>query len=287
MRSIDCSVGRKVGAACVALVLSACSNPPYPRGSVEALFPEGPRPQLRMHHIQNRVLQTAEIVGAGSTPVFFIHGSPGDWKAWAHYLAAPELKAYGTLVAVDRPGFGGSDGGNVIPDLRAQAQLLAQLIPNDQRAVVVGHSLGGPLAAWMAIDHPEKVCGVVMVAGSVGTPYEAPRWYNRIAESWPGRQLVPREMGWSNIEMMSLQGQLRQLDGAWPLLVRPVVMVQGDKDDLVDPRTPDHALSLAPARWLRIVRVPEQGHFVLWKKPDVVIDAIRRLPCGPAAVDAF
>ncbi len=265
----------------LSLALTACStsNPPYPRGDIEALYPLPPRPVLREVSVQGRSLQLAEMAGSGHTPLLFVHGSPGDWKAWARFLDAPQLAAFNPRMAVDRPGFGGSGAGAVIPDLRAQAGLLAALVPPGAPAVVVGHSLGGPLVGWMLLDHPEKFCGGVMVAGSIAPALEAPRWYNRLAQTWLARRLLPPEMLWSNTEILALQGELTKLDAEWPHLQRPVVVLQGDKDELVDPRTADYAEQHLPAAYRAIRRIPQQGHFVLWNQPQTVIDAINSLPC--------
>ena len=267
---------------CVAplLALTACSNPPYPRGGVEALFPVPPRPELVSQTVDGRVLNYARMPGKPTmAPTLFVHGSPGDWKAWARYLDAPALANRGPLIAIDRPGFGKSGPGSVVPDLRAQAELIAALIPPGPPAVLVGHSLGGPLIAWIALDHPEKVCGVVMVAGSVAPDLEAPRWYNRVASSGLARWIIPDELLWSNNEITPLQRELRRLDAEWPRLQRPVIAIQGMRDELVDPRTVDYLEQRALKRWLRVIRVPDQGHFVLWKQPQTVIDAVLSLPC--------
>jgi pimeloyl-ACP methyl ester carboxylesterase len=173
-----------------------------------------------------------------------------------------------------------------MPDLRAQADLLARLIPEGRRAIVVGHSLGGPLVAWLAIDHPDKVCGAVSIAGSLAADLEQPRWYNQAARLWPVQWLIPQEMNWSNEEMMPLAGELRKLQAAWPRLRTPMILVQGGKDPLVDPRTADVIGALAPRQWLTVESLPQEDHFVLWKKPDLVIDAILRLPCAKSPMPA-
>lgn len=261
------------------LALSACSNPPYPRGDVKMLYPAPPRPVLFDATVGDRRLQVASMPHGGGTPMLFVHGSPGDWKAWARYLDAPALRDRGPRLAVDRPGFGGSGAGQVVPDLRAQAQMIAALIPPGAPAVLVGHSLGAPLLAWIALDHPDKVCGMVMVAGSVAPQYEAPRWYNRVAESVLAAWALPDELLWSNQEILRLQPELQRLDAEWPRLQRPLIAIQGMRDELVDPRSVAYLERRVPAPWLTVLRVPDQGHFVLWKRPDTVIDAMLSLPC--------
>ena len=264
----------------LAFALGACSNPPYPRGGIETLYPQPPRPELSDLSVAGRTLHFAQMHGTGRTPLLMVHGSPGDWQAWSHYLTAPELAHYNPRIAVDRPGFGGSGAGQVMPDLRAQARLLAALIPDGAQAVVVGHSLGGPLAGWLLLDHPDKFCGGVMVAGSIAPQLEAPRWYNLAAQTWVAHWIAPDELLWSNTEILALQGELKKLDAEWARLQRPVIVVQGEQDELVDPRTADYAEQRLPVPMREIRRISAQGHFLLWDQPQTVIDAIRSLPCG-------
>jgi uncharacterized protein len=289
MQSLIHTARARGGAAALAVLLAGllplctgCNNPPYPRGAVEQLFPNGPKPELRTIEVEHQPLHYAQMTGPGTTPLLFIHGSPGDWQAWAAYLNAPQLQAYGPRIAVDRPGFGGSLPGQVMTDLRAQARRIAAVLPAARKAIVVGHSLGGPLAAWIAIDHPERVCGVVMVAGSTAAELEAPRWYNRVAATWLAQRLLRDELVWSNHEMMALQPQLQQLDGQWSRLRVPLIAVQGQLDHLVDPRSAERLERAVAPQWLTVIRVPDQGHFVLWQAPQVVIDAITALPCPPS-----
>ena len=215
----------------------------------------------------------------GATPILFVHGSPGGWTSWARFMESPALDGFGPRIAMDRPGFGRSGSSPVLRDLRRQAALLADLIPPGPPAVLVGHSLGGPLIAWMAIDHPDKVCGAVMLAGSMAPELEAPRWYNRLADNWLAHQLLPPAMVRSNHEMMVLQAELQRLDAALPGLRRPVIAMQGDQDPLVDPRTADYLEQRAPKDWVQVERLPGKDHFFLWTEPASVVRQIERLRC--------
>ncbi len=264
------------------LQLAACTNPPWPRGTVEELYPQPlARPELATVKLQGIKLNVARTQGEGSTPILFVHGSPGSWTSWARYLDDPQLAGFGPRIAMDRPGFAGSAAAGVMPDLRRQAALLAELIPSGgPPAVLVGHSLGGPLITWMAIDHPEKVCGAVMLAGSMAPELEAPRWYNLLADNWIARQVLSPAMSRSNREMMVLQTELEKLDAALPQLQRPVIAMQGDNDPLVDPRTADYLERRAPAQWLQVDRLSGKDHFFLWTEPRSVVRQILRLNCS-------
>jgi uncharacterized protein len=271
--------------------VTACGNPPYPRGSTEQLFAGSNLPTMRQQIVQSQSINTASVPGitqagekggaAGSNKILlFVHGSPGDWKAWSYYLKTPELAGFANRIAIDRPGFGDSGSGVVVTDLQQQARLIAELIPNGQQAIVVGHSLGGPIAVWMAINSPDKVCGVVSIAGSLSSRYEEPRWYNLLADSALLRWAVPAEMIWSNQEMMTLSGELGKLESAASQLRVPVTLIQGSKDSLVDPRTLDEFEKYAPTAWLKTKNLPNETHFVLWEKPAIIVDAIKDMTCA-------
>ena len=268
-------------------VLVACGNPPYPRGAVNQLFDGGDAPTFGKQLVLGREISAARVqadrkalTATSSTMLLFIHGSPGDWKAWSYYLKTPDLAGFASRVAVDRPGFGDSGAAGLMTDLRQQAALLSALIPLGQKAIVIGHSLGGPLAAWMAIDAPDKVCGAVSIAGSLSSRLEQPRWYNLLADSALLGWAVPTEMARSNLEMMPLSGELVKLEAAFDKLRTPMLLIQGAKDSLVDPQTADEVEKRAPAAWLKVMRLPSETHFVLWQKPQIVVDAIKSLPCA-------
>ncbi|MEQ8425900.1 MAG: alpha/beta hydrolase, partial [Cyclobacteriaceae bacterium] len=102
--------------------------------------------------------------------VLFVHGSPGSLSAFIHFLSDSTLLEKAQLISVDRPGFGASNFGYAEPSLESQAALLKPILEKykDNRPItLVGHSLGGPVIARMAMDYPELVDGLVMVAPSI------------------------------------------------------------------------------------------------------------------------
>jgi len=251
------------------------ANPPYPRGSVETLFPALPRPAEMTYKIDDRTIHYWEMPG-GPARIVFVHGTPGEWKAWAKYLANPELQKRATMIAVDRPGFGASDPGRVEPDLAKQARLLEPLLksPDGAPTVVVGHSLGGPIGAQLAMDYPAEVRGEVLVAPSIDPNTEQPRWYNEAMTLWLVKLIAPNEFAWSNREILPLVGELKKQAARWKDLRMPITVVQGAKDELVDPRTAAYADNVLPKPNGKVVVVPDQGHFVLWNRPDLVVNEI-------------
>jgi pimeloyl-ACP methyl ester carboxylesterase len=95
--------------------------------------------------------------------VLLLHGQPGSARDWERVVDAlgPDVE----VLAIDRPGW---DGRSAATDLAgnaaaAIASLDAHRVP---RAVVVGHSFGGAVAAWLAVRHPERVAALVLAAPS-------------------------------------------------------------------------------------------------------------------------
>lgn len=266
--------------------VAGAKNPPYPRGPIDELFPTPPQPVEHRYRIDDRTIHYWQIDG-GPARVLFLHGTPGDWKAWAHFMADPELQKRATLIAVDRPGFGASDPGRVAPLMADQARLLAPLLEGPGApTVIVGHSLGGPIGAELAMRYPQLVRGAVLVAPSIDPNTEQPRWYNEAMTLWLVRAIAPKEFAWSNDEIMVLVGELEKQTPRWASLEMPITVVQGAKDELVDPKTADYAEKMLPKPNGKVVVVPDQGHFVLWNRPDLVtreiIDVLDRTQAAAA-----
>lgn len=259
-------------------LLGACFAPPYPSGEMAQLFPNSPPPALKIEKLAGHTVRYAELDRPGSPRIVFIHGSPGEWQGFASYMNRPELQVYGPLLAPDRPGFGGSEAHIVVPSLAEQARRLAPLLLGDGApAIVVGHSMGGPIAARLAMDYPDRVRGLLLLAPSVAPELEAPRWYQKLATWRVVQWLLPQALIDSNRELMPLQSELRKLEPGWARLRMPVYVIQGEDDGLVDPRTADYLERVLINTPHRIWRYPDAGHMLLWEKPELVVSALQLL----------
>jgi pimeloyl-ACP methyl ester carboxylesterase len=101
--------------------------------------------------------------GDGDTPVLFLHGA-GGVPAWTPFFDA--LAAGRRLVVPDHPGFGLSPDADHLRDVPDYAMFYLDLLDAlDLHDVhVVGHSLGGWLAAEMAIRNESRVRSWSLIA---------------------------------------------------------------------------------------------------------------------------
>jgi pimeloyl-ACP methyl ester carboxylesterase len=99
----------------------------------------------------------------GERAVLLLHGQPGSADDFRGVSRAIGSRAH--TVAIDRPGWNGHGSPTDLAG-NARAALAALAARGVRRATVVGHSLGGAVAAWLAAEHPERVSALVLAAPS-------------------------------------------------------------------------------------------------------------------------
>ena len=214
-------------------------------------------------------------------PLLFVHGSPGSWEGWSHFLLDPELQKNFHVIAVDRLGYGGSDPGNAELSLASQADAILEVLKiNHSRvpAILIGHSFGGPVIARAAMDHPDLLGGLIFVASSVAPELEQVKWMQLPATWWPIRVLLPNHLRVCNEEILGLKTELTSMLPLWKNIAAKVILIQGEKDDLVPPQNLDFLVAhLRHENIVKVVRVADLNHFVPWKRPDIIFDSIREI----------
>ena len=110
-----------------------------------------------------------ESLGTGTEALVFIHGWTCDLTFWR--AQAPVYRKHRSLL-IDLPGHGESDK----PESAYPVEFFARAIEavmNDaqvERAVLIGHSLGAPIAYTFLRLFPQKVKSMVLVDGYVSRP---------------------------------------------------------------------------------------------------------------------
>lgn len=220
-------------------------------------------------NVEDRHIHYAQT-GSDSLPtIFFIHGTPGSWDAFASYLRDTVLLSKYRLVSIDRPGFGYSDFGDAV-NLKRQSELMRPVftkLDNKKPAYLVGHSLGGPMILKLAVDHPGFFSGLVVLAGSVDPAQEKPeRWRPWIFKT-PFNLLIPGAMRPSNVELWYLKNDLKDLERELPSVNIPVHILHGDKDMLVPFANTDFMKKkLTGSPKVELIVFPGENHFIPWTK---------------------
>lgn len=131
--------------------------------------------------------------GAGEgPPIVLIHGFSGDINNWLFNIEPLAAKA--PVIALDLPGHGGSSKTLREGSLRELADVVSGTLDalDVQRAHVVGHSLGGAVAARLAADAPQRIASLVLIAPAhlPGTRLSGD-FLNGVVEAQRARDLRP------------------------------------------------------------------------------------------------
>lgn len=131
-----------------------------PAGTEEA-GAEPPAPQaLEVAGCRLRYLQ----LGSGGTPVVLLHGFGGDLNTWM--FNQPVLAERQRTIALELPGHGESSKEVGAGDPDALAATMESLLDalDIKRAHLVGHSMGGAVAALVAARRPHCVASLTLIA---------------------------------------------------------------------------------------------------------------------------
>ena len=236
-------------------------------------------------------------MGHGPT-VVLVHGLGSDYDDWLP--VARDLARDHRVVFVELPGHGLAP--MTTPFALEQATLALDRALAEQAhdpVVLVGHSVGGLVAAAEALRAPERVRGLVLVETALApqvTRAEADTLLAQFDRDWEGTL----HMVYSSFGRDSLQGERlwarasqveRQSMRAWI----PVALTTDLSDEAAGLAMPVLAV-LAPRSWeagetwehaatalglariprLRGMRIENCGHFVMLDRPRRLAEAIRR-----------
>lgn len=222
------------------------------------------------------------IHGDATKPrVIFIHGSPGNSVMYADYLR--ELEDEAEVIAVDRLGYGKSKGDGVVVSFEEQAAAIAPLL--EQRSgrwpIVVGHSLGGPIASRLTADNPDKIGALVIVAGGLNAELEETQWYNEVARWWIVYPFLTDFLKTSNKEMWACREQVELLDPLLDDITCPVVVIHGTGDSLVPFEQIEYTIErMAENPRIYVIVLIDEDHGVTKLRREEVRETIQELLAG-------
>ena len=127
---------------------------------------------LRWVRVQDRWMNIVDIGPTDSAaagpeePIMFIHGLSGCWQNWLEQI--PHFARDRRVIAVDLPGFGQSEMPAEEISISGYADAIDALMSelDVETAQIVGNSMGGFIGAELAIQYPERVERLVLVAAA-------------------------------------------------------------------------------------------------------------------------
>lgn len=264
---------------CSALVMDSCLQFRMSTAEINTYFKDKQnKATLKQYEIGKRTLNYLITENNNKPLVIFVHGSPGSLSAFIDFMADTVLLNKAQLISVDRPGFGASDFGYAVPSLDEQAKLLKPVLEVNKKnrpVILVGHSLGGPLIAKMAIDYPELVDGLIFVAASVDPDLEPNETWFRAPLATPFlKWILPRSFRASNDEIYKLKPELEQLVPEWSEIKVPAIVIQGTKDSFVPAANADFAKRMLIHSSVQVQIIEGVDHFIPWNHPEIIRNAI-------------
>jgi pimeloyl-ACP methyl ester carboxylesterase len=228
---------------------------------------------------KEREINYAEIGDDSKPVVIFIHGSPGSWNAFIDFMHDSTLLEKVKIVSIDRPGFGDSGLGDAESSLEKQAMFIKPILEkykiNGNKIILIGHSLGGPMIARMAMDYPQLIDKLIFVAASIDPKLEPSTWYRIIGDSFLVRYILPKSLRASNREILYLKPELEGMLPFWATIKHPCIVIQGEDDVLVHPKNAEFAQKqLQNAESVQVWLISGMNHFVPWSHPQLIREAI-------------
>jgi pimeloyl-ACP methyl ester carboxylesterase len=239
--------------------------------------------------------------GAGPA-VVLIHGLAASIYSWRHTIMPLAHEGY-RVIAFDNRGFGYSEGPATGFSNAAYVDLLFELLDSLQvwEAVLVGHSMGGSIAAEAALARPDRVRGLVLVdAAGLGVRWpfmlRVARWplVGALFNGFRGRGATagilrmlyadPSRVTDQDVDQYyaplaqpgagrALRGVLREfrfdlLRGRIDSIAAPTLVMWGSADRLIPPSVGQVVVSELPRG--AFVLVPDAGHALPEEAPEAL-----------------
>lgn len=237
--------------------------------------------------------------GAG-IPAVFLHGFPFDHSIWEPVV--PLLRERARLILPDLRGFGRSPVTDDTYSMRLQAEDVVRLMDalDIEKAVLVGHSMGGYVSLAFAHAYPNRLLGLGLVAtqAAADNPERRQSRYKTansvqhkgarvVASSMvqtltkqpelvePIKQLILNAHPTGIVGALKGMAERQDLTGELSRVQVPALVLYGASDQLL-PREPVEMMTqMLPKGWM--VDIPNAGHMLMMEEPAQVAGALALL----------
>jgi pimeloyl-ACP methyl ester carboxylesterase len=214
--------------------------------------------------------------------LIMVHGAPGAWYGYMNLTDDTLLQQRFKIVAVDRLGYGKSGYGNEELSVQKQAMAIDRIIEKEnvtgKKVYLLGRSYGAPIAAYLAINNPEKYEKLLMVSPVIDPDKEKFYWFSNLGRSPLVQWALPELLNVATKEKFSHQKEMRLMLPEWEKLATPTCILMGEDDNVADTANFSFAkkhIVNCPAVFIKLKKT---GHQITRQQPDLIREILLENP---------
>ena len=224
-------------------------------------------PEIKETKVRDKIIRSIHTGHSNHQPIIFLHGSPGSSKDFERYLKDQDLQQKAYLVAIDRPGYGYSDYGNAMVSVKEQANYIAGIVPDS--SIIIGHSLGGPIAGALAMYYPKKAKDLILLAPAVD-PENEKQFVNHIIGKPIFKWVFSKAIKVTIEEKLSHEETLSELMNDWRLITCPTIIMHGKDDWIVPSENVAFLQKMLVNAPLKVDHPDKMDHMMIWSEFELV-----------------
>jgi pimeloyl-ACP methyl ester carboxylesterase len=224
-------------------------------------------------------------LGEGKNTIVFESGLGVDGSTWIESGIFDSIGKNNQVIAYDRQGYGHSTPPNDTRGIQSLVNDLDIIISKKaihHKVIIVGHSLGGAIARTYAVQHPDKVKGILFIEPNT----ENFKQYSTMSQGHEDTlvdQFKNEKMIGAAMESAQLIENISFLKRLSSLPDIPIIVITSIKTD--SEMTPENvkdwslahqSLGIGITKFTQI-KTNKSGHFVYLEEPNLVIENIRKL----------
>ncbi|AZQ64386.1 alpha/beta hydrolase [Flammeovirga pectinis] len=209
----------------------------------------------------------------------FIHGAPGRANDFSKYLQHPQLRERANILSIERLGYG-SNHGVEEDSIAIQAEAIEAVLQDwdrvshqKQEYILIGHSYGGPIAAYSTLVSKCTIKYLILLAPAMSADLEPMKWYSRWAQAKIIYKILPTSFQVATDEKANHKKALKLVEEEWKLVKVPSMIVHGKKDGIV----PFENMKFVRQNWeapLDSLILEDKGHIFPFTDSDIVVDLL-------------
>ncbi|MFL5739040.1 MAG: alpha/beta fold hydrolase [Flavisolibacter sp.] len=185
------------------------------------------------YEVDKRNIYYASIGEDHLPAILFIHGSPGSIKDFLPFYIDPELIERFSLYAIDRPGYGLTNGG-AEPKVLKQSEMISVLTQRIHRVhqplIIFAQDYGALVATCMAMQYPNLIQGLVLLDLSLSGRTTKKSDLVALFNNNLFRKWRPVSFQMAAIEKRNQGKELKKILPSWKKIVMPVTCLYSEKN---------------------------------------------------------